>query len=490
MLIDVSQTREAVKVSYVNPNGSISIKTFNVNDLCGGFYTFQVCSETDPDRDHSLKGFRGEEPVRRAYAKRFNDISLRDFLMNKIPAADKEEIFAHRIPTAYTVDIEIDLSDDKAEIFPDPKLALFEICTIQITADNLNTIVLTKDKNRIKPGDEQVVQKLVKDHFKDCTIPAVKNAEFKIAFIQFDSEKELIQHYLKLVKEHLHFTLWFNSWQFDLPYLYNRMKKLGINPADGSPTGEYKDYIKYPKHRLTQDFMEIVGKHGGDLKLQNKTLNNVAKKICGVGKVDYKGSFKEMYMGDYNFFQFYGVVDTILLQVIHQHRLVYLNTVLTLAYFSKISVYDAWQTTKISAADIWDELYESGSINPYVNDRRDKKPFEGGYVKAPIRKFAVYPTCFDFNQLYPNLYGSTNISFENFVTNVKTQEEVDIWNKKGYFVATSGNVYKNDKDYAMRRVQMKKKIKRKAYQSLERDIWNNIETVVESEMKKRGLNIH
>ena len=38
MLVDITQNNDSVTVSYVNSDGKISIKNFNVFKLCGGFY--------------------------------------------------------------------------------------------------------------------------------------------------------------------------------------------------------------------------------------------------------------------------------------------------------------------------------------------------------------------------------------------------------------------------------------------------------------------
>ncbi len=492
MIIDISQDKQSVIVSYVNESGSISLKRFNVNDICGGFYIYEPCSPEDPEKVPHLKGYMKDEPVKRVPAKQFNDISLRDFLTNIIPKADQDELFVFRVPTVYTTDIEIDLASDDAEAFPKPELALFPICTIQITAPNLNTIILTKDRHRIKDqnAEELQVQAKILDHFKN--VDACKGKEMRIKYIVFDSERELLLYWFKVILESIHFTVWYNSWNFDLPYIENRCKKLGIDPSIGSPTGEYKKNKMYPKHRYTQDFMDLVVKYGWDLKLSSRTLHNVGMRVTNgaAGKVKYEGSFKEMYIGDYTFFQFYGAVDTILLQLAMQSRASYLNTVLTQAYFAKIGAYDAWATTKISAAVIFDDLYEDGYINAYPHIRSGKEAYEGGYVKAPIRKFASLPVCFDFASLYPNLYRSTNISFENFHCVAKSAEDAAAWSKKGYFVSVSGNVYRNDRDYTLRKVQSKLMTKRKGYKALEFDIFQNIETAIENEMKLRGLDVH
>lgn len=484
MIIDITQTNDSVIVSYVAEDGSITLKQFNVFDIVGGFYEYAVCGENDPEKIEGLRGYMDNEPVRRKESFRFNTTTLREFLTQKIPEADQKEIFAFRLPTMYACDIEIDLASDEAEIFPDPQQALFEICTIQITAPNYNTIVLTKDKDRVKPGDEVIIQDKLKEHFKDSI---VKDKDLRFAFVLFENEKELLEYWFKILNESIHSTIWWNSWNFDLPYIENRCKKHGIDMKAGSPTGEYKQQKMYPKHRLTVDYFDATKKYGWELyPINSWALGNVAKKLFGVTKVPFEGSFKEMYLGDYRDFNFYGAVDTILLQMIHTDR-GYYTTILSLGYFGKIGAYDAWATTKVSEAVIFDSLYLDNLINPYPFEKKVKTKFEGGYVKAPVRKFASYPVCYDFASLYPNIYRSTNVSFENFIKLAKTKEEAMQARAAGHFVSVDGNIYKNDKDYTMRRVQTELYEKRKAYKALTFDLYQEVETEIAAEMKKRNL---
>lgn len=138
---------------------------------------------------------------------------------------------------------------------------------------------------------------------------------------------------------------------------------------------------------------------------------------------------------------------------------------------------------------IWDELYAENKINaiPYV--KQEKKKYEGGYVKDPARKFCMFPVCIDFSALYPRVMQSFNFSFENLIGQVRGKDEAKEYIEKGYVVSVNGNIYKNDRDYTLRRLESKLLDERYAYKDLQQEVFLNIIPIVENEIIKRGLSV-
>lgn len=493
MLIDIEQHKNGVAVSYVNKDGQIGTKNFNVAEYTDnfGFYDHEICDKSDPDVLPDMTHYDGR-PIKKTHKFRFDVEELREFLNVKIPESDREELHAFRSMNAFAVDIEINLSGQEDEIFPDPEVAEYPICTIQITAPNFDTITLTTDKDRIAPStDDPIIEDMINDYFKDHMQYIKTRIVYKTIILE--NEADLLNFFFKKVREYLHFTIWWNCDGFDIPYINNRSKLLGIDRTVASPTKTMKRDFKgedwWPRHRLAEDYMKVVGDYSFDIwpKL-SMSLDWISKYIFKIGKVPYDGTFRDMYMGDYKKFLFYGAVDTVLLQMIHQVKN-YMNAIEASAYYCKIPLKDTWKQTKLCHALIWDDLYESNMINAEPFVKKVKTSYEGGWVKVPTHKFVEYPICDDFSALYPRLMISHNMSFESFEGRAKDKAEAIQAIKDGKYVSVDGNIYKNDKDYTIRRVEDKLQTARDVYKHMAHELTQTILVNVEDEMKKRGLEL-
>jgi DNA polymerase elongation subunit (family B) len=127
------------------------------------------------------------------------------------------------------------------------------------------------------------------------------------------------------------------------------------------------------------------------------------------------------------------------------------------------------------------------NAEPYT--KKDKKPFPGGYVKTPARKYALYSVCVDFSALYPRIMQSHNMSFENYRGFVKDKAHADELTKQGYYVSVNGTYYDNDKDYTLKTVETKLLEERYDYKNLQMDVFLKVQTSLEKEMKRRGIQI-
>ena len=79
---------------------------------------------------------------------------------------------------------------------------------------------------------------------------------------------------------------------------------------------------------------------------------------------------------------------------------------------------------------------------------------QGAYVRVPTPGKHKYVCCNDFASLYPSTIITCNLSFENFLGNNFTEKELEEFRKDpNYFVSVTGQVYKNDKDYAFKVIQ-------------------------------------
>jgi DNA polymerase elongation subunit (family B) len=490
MLIDTSQKGNILAVSYANPHGSISIKEFDIKQTNGyGSYDYQICDEDDPDKEQGLRHFKDNQSIKKVPTWRLDFDELREFLLVSIPEEDRNDIFAFKVPDMYMCDIEI--ATGKDDVFPDPALAAKPIDSIQITSPDFRTVTLSCNP-RVMQDNAQIyeIEELINQHYSAVDYVWEKTDRLQYAHIKFDTEKEMLEFFWKMVNEKLHSVSFWNGDRFDIPYLWNRCPKLGVDMAMGSPTGEISSFNNWPKHRYVNDYMLITEKYGAwDLfPMTSVGLDWVTNRIFGVGKVSYKGSYYDLYSGPINTFMLYGAVDTINMQLIHQRKKYSMGKE-ALVFYTRTSMFDSNKVTAQVHALIWDELYKKGQINAEPYTKKDKKPFPGGYVKTPARKYALYSVCVDFSALYPRIMQSHNMSFENYRGFVKDKAHADELTKQGYYVSVNGTYYDNDKDYTLKTVETKLLEERYDYKNLQMDVFLKVQTSLEKEMKRRGIQI-
>lgn len=487
MLIDISQRNNIVAVSYADVTGDVKLKEFDVQAVNGyGVYDYEICEESDPEKHPTLRHFRDNLPIKRKPTWRFDFDEMREFLLKQIPKHDHDDIFGFNVPDLYMVDIEIDIED--GDVFPDPIEAKFPIDSIQITSKDLRTVTLTTNKRCLQ--DQQQIKSIedkINEHYKGVDYVWQITDRLVYSHIVFDTETQMLEYFWKMVLEKLHAISFWNGERFDIPYLNNRCRILGVDMSLGSPTKEISNMHNWPKHRYVFDYMLIVAKWAWDLfPLISVSLDHVTKKIFGLGKVEYEGSYKDLYHGPIERFMVYGAVDVIGMQLMHLNKN-YTAAKNSLVFYTKSSIFDASKVTAQVHALCWDELYAQGLINAEPFERQGKEQFEGGYVKQPVRKFVMYPVCVDFSALYPRVMQSFNMSFENFKGKIESQEHKKQLISEGYYVSSDGNYYLNDKDYTLRKIEDKLLDERYAYKALMMNVYLKGMGPLEAEIKKRGL---
>lgn len=492
MLIDVTQQGNLLKVSHTSPDsgGEIKMTEFDIRSVNGfGTYDYQLCDANDPDKEPNLVHFKDDLPIKKVSTYKFDFDEQREFLLKSIPENIKNDIFSFSRPDIYMVDIEINIGEN-GDVFPNPFRAEFPIDSIQITAPNLNTLTLTCHDKATNDETQMIeIENMINEHYKEANVVGTMVEKLAYRHIKFDSEKEMLDYFFELVRDKLHVVSFWNGDGFDIPYFWYRSPKIGVDMSIMSPTGELSEFNKWGKHRYQFDFMLLVEKYAKDIPdMSSLKLDRISEQVIGKGKFKYDGSYKDLYNGDVRNYLAYGAIDTISMQLI-QIKKKYTEGLQALVYYCKGSIYDSNQVTALVHSLIWDELYAENKINaiPYV--KQEKKKYEGGYVKDPARKFCMFPVCIDFSALYPRVMQSFNFSFENLIGQVRGKDEAKEYIEKGYVVSVNGNIYKNDRDYTLRRLESKLLDERYAYKDLQQEVFLNIIPIVENEIIKRGLSV-
>lgn len=471
MIIDIRQKETCVQVSYTNSKGSISLMDIPLPD--GGYRNWVICDDTDPDRDPVIKNWKGES-VKKVPGKKFEDLNLHEFLQVEAPEECLELLHQFNKPNTFSVDIETEITDDA---MPDAETAPNRILSIQITAPNMASIVLALKKCNMDKAMEIVNEEMKKWG---------KKYKFIARQIVFDTEKDMLEYFCTKIRDIFHVIIGWNYKGYDNVYIKNRCKKLGINYALCSPTQEL-DRDGCPLHRIIIDYMELY-KEQSSSEVFSLKLDNVAEHELGMHKLSYDKTLRELYRDDPDRFFAYGVIDTILVQLLHK-KLNFTDLGYNMAYYCGISYKAAGKQISQTDALIFKKFWKKGVV--YADPRKDyeKKSYPGAFVKEPVTHEVDFPAAYDAKSLYPSTALTLFISPDNYLGKCK-KEEVNKLRKEGYVVTDRLSVYKANPDAIFQEMWRDLRTERDVYKATMFAIWQNVEAKIEEEAKRRNIQLN
>ena len=313
-----------------------------------------------------------------------------------------------------------------------------------------------------------------------------------IQYKKFDSEEAMLASFLKYWSDNYPdvVTGW-NSRYFDIPYLINRLYRIGSEQAvkrlspwnlvdAGMMEGTYK-IIGIEQ----ADYLELFKKFGYSYGAQESyKLDHIGYTVLGEKKLSYEehGSLHTLYKNDHQKFIDYNIKDVQLVQRIDD-KMGLINLALTVAYKGGVNLTDTFGTTAIWDSIIYRELNKKNIIIP-PNEKKHKIPYPGGYVKEPFVGSHDWVVSFDLNSLYPNLIVQYNMSPEtitpaqapNGVLGYLESDPIPRdFRKENIAIAANGSTYDKSKqgilpqiiiDYYAERSEVKKQMlsKEREYQ--------------------------
>jgi DNA polymerase elongation subunit (family B) len=328
-----------------------------------------------------------------------NERFVQQFITNKFP----EEIkFKKRLVNITNIDIEV-ASDDG---FPSPDVAEHPIISIALKSSK-SSIYHVWGLGDYIPAEGAPVQ------YRKC-----------------NSEEALLVSFLKYwTSNYPDIITGWNVKFFDMPYLINRIAKIGtfaaaknLSPWKWLREGQAKAMIGG-----TQQFYEIYGMQIVDYlqtfkKLgysygpqESYRLDHIAYVVVGEQKLSYEehGNLHTLYKNDHQKFIDYNIKDVELVERIDE-KMGLIELVMTMAYKGGVNYTDVMGTTAIWDSIIYRDLYNR-KIAPPPNEEKFKGPYPGGYVKDPHVGSHDWVVSFDLNSLYPNLIVQYNMSPETLL---------------------------------------------------------------------------
>jgi DNA polymerase elongation subunit (family B) len=404
MIIDIENKGDSLKVSHYTEEGELAYLDLKIPQ--SERYNWRKCSAADRDREKGWASWDGF-PVKKQPTQRYDKYRLVELL----ESFDKEQtqpLWDTQTAKKYFVDIEVEITDNRADSL-DTLRANNKILTIAIASSTGKILVLGLDK--MDSPKILKIEKRVNDHFKTLHY----DLKWTFNYRSFESEFDMIYTFMSKLMHKMPLITGWNWFGYDWPYLLNRAKKLGIDPAICSPSGVLLGKDQIPMHGLMVDYLQIYKKWDRVIKIrESDSLAYVSNAALGVTKIHYNGTLKDLYESDFETYIFYNAIDSCLVHYID----VKLNT---LATFFKIANVSGVEINR-ALSPVWTtEVLMLRKFNQrkrvIVYDRKDEEhtKFEGGYVKSPIKGLHEWVVCFDFASLYPNTMMQWGLSPEIFI---------------------------------------------------------------------------
>ena len=311
------------------------------------------------------------------------------------------------IPKIKRISLDIEVESEIGRI-PDPKIAEKRITAVGFEgSDGLKQVFVLR-----KSGVEEGVNEL---------LPGVK-----IVFYEETKEKEMILDTFELMKKYP-LLITYNGDGFDLPYLYNRASRLGIdrqkNPLymmrDSATLtdGVHLDLYRTMSNRAFQIY--AFGQKYSDF-----SLNSVSKGLLGEEKIDYGVELNDLTLYQTGKYCQNDARLTYNLTAFNNDLL--MNLLIVISRIARMPIDDISRmgVSQWIRSLLYYEHRQNGILIPrrqeldnrssnVVNEAiiKDKK-FRGGLVVEPVEGIHFDVTVMDFASLYPSIIKVKNLSYE------------------------------------------------------------------------------
>ena len=258
-----------------------------------------------------------------------------------------------------------------------------------------------------------------------------------VGYVKCQNEKHLLQEFLVFWEKNQPdvITGW-NTEFFDIPYLYNRIRKV-FNEDEIKRLSPWKGVSSRNVYTMgrTHQIVEIQGvAHLDYFDLYRKftytnresyRLDHIAFVELGERKVGNPfETFKEWYTKDYQSFIEYNITDVELVDKL-EDKMKLIELCLTMAYEAKVNYMDVLGSVKYWDMLIYNYLRKKNIVIPQKVNKEKVEKYEGAYVKKPIVGMHNWVMSFDLNSLYPHLIMQYNISPETLVAD-KTVKDMSV----------------------------------------------------------------
>jgi len=323
-------------------------------------------------------------------------------------------------------DIEVEIGRS----FPDVTQAQYKVTSITLYCSRSNIFYIFSLKDISQQGVKNIKQLI--DNEKKSKYPINSNSTVEIRCYDNNEERLLID-FAKVISEieEIDILTGWNSENFDVPYIYNRIKRLfgedGVNIL--SPIQKCHNYFSATKNS------EVINIHGiqcidsmqwyhnftKNIKvLPSYSLDYVCKYELGVGKTPFEGTLKELYEQHYDDYIYYNITDVIrLVQLIESKKFFFTAIIMAYKYYG-VQIKDVMSPVIGWESLVYQKTYPQNLIFE-PKKQHDKNLYPGAYIHDVVPGFYKWIVSFDVASMYPHIQIGWYISPE---THIKNDEEV------------------------------------------------------------------
>lgn len=247
------------------------------------------------------------------------------------------------------------------------------------------------------------------------------------------NEKQLIKLFFELIEDSDIISGW-NSSYYDVPYMYERAKRLfGEEFAnrlcfDDAPAPKYREV--FDKQGVPKMMMDLFGRESVDymeifkkfevVERQSNSLESVAEdklEHLKMKKLSYDGSLYDLYRNNFEYYVRYNIRDCEILKAL-EDELGYMRLAIQFAHSSTGFLRDVTGTIKLAELAIINfchTILDAKVPDSQYNEEGTGEKFTGALVLPPQVGMHDWVASVDVASLYPSAIRATNISPETIV---------------------------------------------------------------------------
>jgi DNA polymerase elongation subunit (family B) len=216
---------------------------------------------------------------------------------------------------------------------------------------------------------------------------------------------------------------------FDMPYLYNRLKRVFNDKTAKRLSSIGIAYWQKNKNRMCiagvscLDYIELY-KRFSQKKLPNFRLDTVGQLEVGMAKIHYDGSLNDLLKTDILKFIEYNLMD-VKIVVALEKKFQFVDLARAICHVGHVAYEDYNVSSRFLEGALLTYLRRHDLVAPNKpeggreemdrKEEEDEEGFEGAYVKPPIPGLYEWVFSCDVNSLYPSIIRTLNISPETKV---------------------------------------------------------------------------
>ena len=339
---------------------------------------------------------------------KLGDLNIPDHEQFMRNVSDWADLLNQPVPKLRRISLDIEVESEEKNRLPDAKTAEGKITAVGFESSDKLKQVFVLRRNDISEGTNDLAP------------------DIKVRFYDKDNEKGMIEDVFNLIKDYP-LLITYNGDGFDLPYLYNRAERLGID-KNTNPLYMMRDSATL-KEGVHLDLYRTLSNRAFQIyafgqKYTDFSLNSVSKGLLNEQKLDYGIEIDKMTLYQIGKYCQNDAYLTYKLTSFNDDLL--MNLLVVISRIGRMPIDDI---SRMGVSQwIRSLLYYEHRKNNMLIPRREEidkrstevkndsvikdKKYRGGLVVEPKEGIHFDVTVMDFASLYPSIIKVKNLSYE------------------------------------------------------------------------------